>query len=72
MNPKADRITFHGKGCDYEFAVNPTIPPNDPKRKAYLDLCEAEWDSMNSVAIKHNLQHFLKYGGKFQGGEEDE
>jgi hypothetical protein len=69
MNPKADRITFHGKGCDYEFGVSTSLLPESVARREYLDLCKAEWDAMNTWAISHNILGMRKYG--ILKGEED-
>ena len=61
MAEKKDRIVFHGKGCDYEFSI-PLLPPGSAERERLVQICEAEWDSVNSWAIKHNIECVKKWG----------
>lgn len=52
MPAKQDRIVFHGKGCDYEFSIDPSLPPNTGGRKGKVLDAYVEWEYWNEMAIK--------------------
>ena len=72
MNSKKDRITFHGKGCDYEFSIPTDLGAGETNRDRFLNICKSEWDGLNDWAIGANIKSMKKYGilrGDEDGGE---
>lgn len=62
MPVKQDRIIFHGKYCDYEVALDVSLPPRSGERTDKIKDIFCEWEYWNEQGMRAEKESRKKVG----------